>query len=454
VKVVHCVEGFPPEPTGGIQSLLCDLAPLLAARGVTSAVAAAARVRGTWTYEHAGMEVLRYPTGSTPGRVGPPGAADREGLRAFTGWLESQDADVFALHRWSRAAGLWHLEAARRAGLRTVVHVHLPEPLCARGTLMLDGTDQCDGRIDLHRCSACLGSPGWGARTGGRLGSAAPVALRLHRAARRLPRAVRGPVRSVTAAGWAPPQAEQRRTWLERMAELADVVVVPLPSIERGFLLNDFPAERLRLVDYGAPPPQPGYRWQRSTDGVLRVGFFGRMHPDKGLAVLVGALQRLPRDVPIELTVRTVPTNEGYATTVRALMANDDRIRIAPEFPRHEQDAAYGELDVLAIPSQWFELGPLVLFEARAHGLPVLASRLGGMAETVRDGVDGLLVPHDDERAWADALRRLATEPGLVEALAAAIPAVPSLDHEAAAWVSAYTSATVDRGADQTLAAP
>jgi glycosyltransferase involved in cell wall biosynthesis len=77
--------------------------------------------------------------------------------------------------------------------------------------------------------------------------------------------------------------------------------------------------------------------------------------------------------------------------------------------------------DLLAVPSTGLETGPLAVLEAFAAGVPVLGSRLGGIPELVRDGIDGVLVSPDDPTAWATALRQLATEPGLLSRLRAGI---------------------------------
>jgi glycosyltransferase involved in cell wall biosynthesis len=67
-------------------------------------------------------------------------------------------------------------------------------------------------------------------------------------------------------------------------------------------------------------------------------------------------------------------------------------------------------IDVLAVPSNYMETGPLVVLEAYAFGLPVMGADLGGIAERIRDGVDGWLLPFDDSRAWATAMRDVALD--------------------------------------------
>ena len=67
----------------------------------------------------------------------------------------------------------------------------------------------------------------------------------------------------------------------------------------------------------------------------------------------------------------------------------------------------------MVVPSIWWENAPLVIQEAQAQGRPVIASNIGGMAELVEDGVNGLGVSPNDPRALASAMRRIAEEPEL-----------------------------------------
>ena len=95
------------------------------------------------------------------------------------------------------------------------------------------------------------------------------------------------------------------------------------------------------------------------------------------------------------------PDAAAYRDRVIALAGGDSRIEYSSPESREALAAEYANADLLAVPSQWFETGPLVVLEAKAAGLPVLGSNLGGIAELVRPGVDGWLVPHAEARAWA-----------------------------------------------------
>src|SRR5262249_28970260 len=76
-------------------------------------------------------------------------------LNIFENWLRGQNADIYHQHSWTTGCGLWHLEAAKRLGLRTIVSVHVPTNICIRGTMLYDGHTPCDGQIIPRRCGSC-----------------------------------------------------------------------------------------------------------------------------------------------------------------------------------------------------------------------------------------------------------------------------------------------------------
>ena len=85
--------------------------------------------------------------------------------------------------------------------------------------------------------------------------------------------------------------------------------------------------------------------------------------------------------------------------------AGDPRIRFMPPVARAELPAVLAGFDLLAVPSQWQETGPLVVLEAMRWACRCSARILGGIAELVDQGVDGHLVAASNSAAWADAIR-------------------------------------------------
>jgi glycosyltransferase involved in cell wall biosynthesis len=136
------------------------------------------------------------------------------------------------------------------------------------------------------------------------------------------------------------------------------------------------------------------------------VAYAGRFAPEKGIDVLLEAARlskapfRLSRDVR-SLSAVPIPSEVEVVVTSH----------------RAELDAFYRGARMLVFPSVWFETFGLVGAEAMSHGVPVVASRLGAMADLVEDGVDGLLFDPGDPRDLAAKVGRLWDDPALCRTL-------------------------------------
>jgi len=85
-------------------------------------------------------------------------------------------------------------------------------------------------------------------------------------------------------------------------------------------------------------------------------------------------------------------------------------------------------VDWVVVPSVWWENSPLVIQEAFQQGRPVICSDIGGMAEKVTDGVNGLHFTAGDAMSLAEAIKRATTTPGLWDSLREGVPAIYPMD--------------------------
>jgi glycosyltransferase involved in cell wall biosynthesis len=155
------------------------------------------------------------------------------------------------------------------------------------------------------------------------------------------------------------------------------------------------------------PSRRPGDRPWRG-----RLIAAGRVEPRKGFDTAIRALPELPG-----MTLRIVgPGVEGHVAELGALAAElgvGERLSFAGPLPRHELAAAYAEADAFLFPSRWDEPFGIVPLEAMTQALPVVATRRGGSAEFLTDGLNCLEVPADDPAALAAAVRALSTDESL-----------------------------------------
>jgi glycosyltransferase involved in cell wall biosynthesis len=151
-------------------------------------------------------------------------------------------------------------------------------------------------------------------------------------------------------------------------------------------------------------------------DDAWVVAIVGALEERKGHDVLLDALATLPDPRLLLLIAGDGSRRDALAARVAALDLGT-RVRLLGRVDDVAEVLAAA--DVVAMPSRQEGLGVAAL-EAMAAGLPVIASRVGGLPEAVVDGATGLLVPAGDVGALAAALARLAADPGRARAFGAA----------------------------------
>jgi glycosyltransferase involved in cell wall biosynthesis len=110
---------------------------------------------------------------------------------------------------------------------------------------------------------------------------------------------------------------------------------------------------------------------------------------------------------------------------------------LPPVAPEHVFEYLRG-IDALCCPSVTLEGGPTVALEAMAVGTPVVATRLGALAEIIQDGVNGRLVAPGDWRALAGAFREIVNDRGTLDRWRAALPTIRTMDDVAADYLRMY----------------
>ncbi len=183
-----------------------------------------------------------------------------------------------------------------------------------------------------------------------------------------------------------------------------------------------------------------------------RLLFVGYLRPHKGIGVLLDAFDRLRATRPVTLTLAgasdtTVACEGEYAARIaRSPFARDITMLGAVPFGP-ELFQQYREHDVLVVPSLT-EGTPRVAVEARAFGCPVVASRVGGIPDSVRHEEDGLLVPPNDPAALAAALDRLLTDRDLYLRLSKAGHTRALREFSMDAFSQHFVDAAVEAAAD------
>jgi glycosyltransferase involved in cell wall biosynthesis len=153
----------------------------------------------------------------------------------------------------------------------------------------------------------------------------------------------------------------------------------------------------------------------RTESPALRVAYLGQVKYHKGVDLLLDAWSALHSPVPRNLVIYGSDKGEQkYGERIRRQLAGLDGATWAEPFPREEIWSVLSNLDVIVIPSRWVENSPNVILEAQAAGVVVVGTDLGGVAEMVRHGENGLLFEPDNAADLAAQLQRLLDDPTLL----------------------------------------
>jgi glycosyltransferase involved in cell wall biosynthesis len=202
--------------------------------------------------------------------------------------------------------------------------------------------------------------------------------------------------------------AEERRKLSQ-----ASWIFAPSPLVRGSLLEEGIPAERILSSSYGwSPERMLTPRRSRPADAHPIFLFVGLACVRKGAHLLLDAWAAAAPQARLAIYGRIAPE---VATLSSAHLARPDVH--APGFVEGIAKV-YADADVFAFPTLE-EGSALVVYEAMAHGLPVLTTPMGA-GEVVRDGIEGIVVDPYDRDAWVEAMRRLARDPGLRARLGAA----------------------------------
>lgn len=427
VLLVH--HALPPSSWGGSEIYTLALARRLARdHDVTLLHRTSDRARAQGVLEESREGRLRLLAFNNLAAAGFESYRDPELAAALAAALGRPAPDVVHVgHLSGLSTGL--VFEARRRGIPVVVTLHDFWTVCPLGQLLTLDLRVCPGPSPT-RCLGCVGAqvvapPGMTARLGA---GGLPGVARLGRAVSRV--SGRGRARIAHR--------------LEEMRELlrsADLLLSPSRFLRDR--LAGLGIAGIEVLPNGHEPLAPRPRVP-DPQGRVRFGFVGTAIPSKGVHVLAEAYRRLddPRAlVRIHGPFPPYHGDSGYEARVRRLLGPRAGEALRGAFDHARLGEVLSELDALVVPSLWEENAPLTVQEAFLARLPVVVSDHGGLAELVRDGVDGLRFRPGDPGDLARVLRRMLDEPELTRRLGSAPPPVPDMDEHLAALVPLYERA-------------
>ena len=265
---------------------------------------------------------------------------------------------------------------AKKAGARTVLTVHDHWGFCFKNTLMKTEGVACK---DFTACRECLSSIEDGA-------------------GRRIPMRL-------------------RQDFFSLAMRKVDAFISPSAYLAKTYISAGFSQDRFHVVWNGIDLDRFRKMNRTPAPELLRLSFFGYFGRHKGIRSLLEALPLMKNKARVR--VNLVGDGDQMKAYHEVLDANGcgKNVRFWGKLDNRDVEKAYAETDVLVLPSIWKENQPVSITEALAAGIPVIASRMGGIPELVEDGVNGFLFDAEDSRQIAAVVDRFFEDRGLLKRL-------------------------------------
>lgn len=286
-------------------------------------------------------------------------------------FLAGNDAQIVHIHHFANWQNFHLPSIAKRQGKKVIITLHDYHLLCPNYNLLLPALKRCgQPLLDLEQeiCSQCIGS-----------------------------------LIQPAFAAIAPSYAAQRRKLVQEALETADVIVAPSEFVRTVFAkaFGAIIGRQIRVILHGVPEYPPA---RHSADAqVLRMAYLGNLNAAKGAEVLIETIRQL-RGAPISFEVHG-NVDQQFVPTLNAL-----GVHLSGAYRREQIPARLKNTDAVLILSILDETFCMAVSDAQSVGVPVIAPRVGGITERIRDGENGFLYNAGDVPGLQALLHHLADE--------------------------------------------
>jgi glycosyltransferase involved in cell wall biosynthesis len=449
MRILQVIHDFVPRHVAGSELYCYYLSGALAARGHAVHVLFTEFdcARPQYTYRRSRLDMLtcHEVVHNHEYRSFEDTYVDARMEERFERLLDEERPNVVHLHHLLHHS-LNYPKIARRRGIPVVFTLHDYWLSCLNyGQRLHPSRGVCD-TVDIALCADCVSrfpalppfAPTlrrWATRARRRppRADAEPTALRSAdpTLGRRAKAIYRGLMRRLTPAAWRMVHAARRLEAIRAAWRDVDLFLAPSAFLAERMIEFGLPAERVAHSSNGMRTDLLHLQ-RRVAAGRIRIGYVGSVAPHKGVHVLIEAFTALATrrsGPPIELRIHgNLAQFPAYVAGLRAL-AGSAPVSFLGQFDNARASEVYAEIDVLVIPSIWWENAPLTLFEAHLAGRPVIVSDCGSLPDLI-DARD-MVFRSGDTRDLARCLQAFAERPRLVATSTAHLHPIKTMEQDA-----------------------
>lgn len=224
--------------------------------------------------------------------------------------------------------------------------------------------------------------------------------------------------------------------------QTVDCVVFTTNFLKQIYELNNF-STHAKLIRFGKDYRNVRHNMREySENSEITLGFLSTLMPHKGAHVLLEAYNKANME-NIRLKIYGDYFGEkDYYNRLKKMVKNKN-VEFCGKYHYEEMPDILDELDMVVVPSIWWENTPLVLLRALAHNVPSIVSNLGGLTEVVKDGENGFTFEAGSAESLAEVLRKIGENPSILNELKTKIHHPPRIEEEAFEYEKIYLSLIV-----------
>ena len=410
MKIIQLPFCFYPDPVGGTEIYVESLCQSLQKQGFDVIIAAPSDQNNSYIYKN--LKIERFAISEQVQNLREIyGEGDELGEINFSEILEREKPDLIHLHAFTRGVSLRLVRCAKKRNIPVVFTYHTPTVSCQRGTLLQWGKNICDGKIDLHTCAKCaLQSLGLNPISANIIGS--------------IPHQIGDILGDINISGGIftalrmTELVNYRSTAFTDLMTEVDQIIAVCDWVKNVLRINNVSSEKITVIRQGlCNPSNIEIKKEKKNNEVVKVVFLGRLDPTKGIEILIKTWRSLPKLTATLDIYGISQKGDRYKEYLLKLAENDSRIKFKEPVKADEVVITLAKYDLLAVPSQISETGPMVILEGYAAGIPVIGSNLGGITELVQHNVNGILVEANSISDWGNKLENICQNPQLLEEL-------------------------------------
>ncbi|MHC5212747.1 MAG: glycosyltransferase family 4 protein [Planctomycetota bacterium] len=250
-------------------------------------------------------------------------------------------------------------------------------------------------------------------------------------------------------AGAAPDLREELQHRIRKvnlLIEQVDLFLSPSNTVAERVIDWGIPRAKVKVSRYGIDTkPFDHALPEERPDGKVTFGYVGTLAPHKGVHVLLDAMRKLPREACRLLVFGSDVHYAEYGRMLREQAEGLD-VTFCGVMDRTRIGKAFAAIDCLIMPSLWLENSPVVIQEAFAAGVPVIASGQGGMAELIADGRSGRLFPAGDVMALAKHMAAVLANPTTLRTWSVSMDPARTIEDDAEGVEAYYKELLANNG--------